>query len=508
MNKHKIKSKIESQNVFVGKDILELLSGGMYNNPLDIYREYIQNSFDAIRSETKSKLTDNPQVSINIEPITRTISIIDYGPGIANSDFIEVLTSIGNSGKRSNNYIGFRGVGRLGGLGYAKKIVMRSKGIKDTHAIEMVWDGIKLRHLLNDFEQKINLQTLLSEIITVNTVEVDHQTKSFFEVKLEGVMRSKNDVLLNENEIFEYLSQVAPVPFHPKFNYKQTIDNLLEEHNVSTGITIHLARLDKTIYRPFFDDFSVTGTTEDSYKEIEIFTIPGLSDGIDAVGWVLHHNYLGSLPKALSIRGVRARYKNMQVGGEDIFQMMFPESRFNSWTTAEVHILNPKIKPNARRDNFEHNIHYDNLLNHLTVIGSQIARKCRKSSSDRTIKRRAKYLIESLKDNGLLLHNNMVSGEHAKTTKKIVNSSIRELELLFDKIDDLDDEMLGYSTVLENHKSTHLAKESSISDAGMLLNNHGIKHEAYQEIIQAILEVMGDRPKALNLINQVLSRVL
>ena len=34
--------------VLVGGDILSLVTAGMYNNPLAIYREYIQNAADAV----------------------------------------------------------------------------------------------------------------------------------------------------------------------------------------------------------------------------------------------------------------------------------------------------------------------------------------------------------------------------------------------------------------------------------------------------------------------------
>ena len=34
--------------VEIGKDILELLTGAMYVDPLTIYREYVQNAADAI----------------------------------------------------------------------------------------------------------------------------------------------------------------------------------------------------------------------------------------------------------------------------------------------------------------------------------------------------------------------------------------------------------------------------------------------------------------------------
>ena len=45
-----------------------------------------------------------------------------------------------------------------------------------------------------------------------------------------------------------------------------------------------------------------------------------------------------------------------------------------------LHILDKKIIPNGRRDNFEQNTHFSNLTNQLLPLGREIANKCRKSS--------------------------------------------------------------------------------------------------------------------------------
>ena len=51
--------KIESsQKPIVGKDILEILTTGMYLDPLVIYREYIQNSVDAIDEALSENILD------------------------------------------------------------------------------------------------------------------------------------------------------------------------------------------------------------------------------------------------------------------------------------------------------------------------------------------------------------------------------------------------------------------------------------------------------------------
>ena len=92
-------------------------------------------------------------------------------------------------------------------------------------------------------------------------------------------------------------------------------------------------------------------------------------DGTAAVGWILHHGYLGALSDRLNLRGLRARIGNIQVGSEAIFEHLFKERRFNSWTVGEVHILSDcHLVPNARRDDFEFNNHYSNFQNQLARL--------------------------------------------------------------------------------------------------------------------------------------------
>ena len=49
----KVELKNLDENIFIGKDILELLSSSMYVNPLSIYREYVQNAVDSIERNSR-----------------------------------------------------------------------------------------------------------------------------------------------------------------------------------------------------------------------------------------------------------------------------------------------------------------------------------------------------------------------------------------------------------------------------------------------------------------------
>src|SRR6185437_253622 len=97
-------------------------------------------------------------------------------------------------------------------------------------------------------------------------------------------------------------------------------------------------------------------------------------------GWVLHHGYTGALPSGAKIKGLRLRCGDIQVGDHAIVEELFPETRFNAWSVGEIHILDRRMMPNGRRDHFEQDVHLHNLMNHLTPVAREIARRCRASS--------------------------------------------------------------------------------------------------------------------------------
>ena len=54
---------------------------------------------------------------------------------------------------------------------------------------------------------------LIGRVITLERVEIDDAPKRFFEVEMRGIIRLRNDRLMNSSAVSDYLSQVAPVPF-------------------------------------------------------------------------------------------------------------------------------------------------------------------------------------------------------------------------------------------------------------------------------------------------------
>ena len=109
----------------VGKYTLESLTTGMYADNRIIFREYVQNSADAIDKAVAEGILssrEDARIDITIDPIHRDIRIRDNGTGIPAQDVYHNLDDIGNSQKSYHEDRGFRGIGRLGGLGYCKEL--------------------------------------------------------------------------------------------------------------------------------------------------------------------------------------------------------------------------------------------------------------------------------------------------------------------------------------------------------------------------------------------------
>src|SRR5437764_643777 len=96
-----IKWSRPEQRFFVGKDILELLTTSMYIDPMSMYREYIQNSADAVDLARSLGVLHAPgRVEIRIDPLARAVFIRDNGTGLGKEHFVHQLTALGGSKKR------------------------------------------------------------------------------------------------------------------------------------------------------------------------------------------------------------------------------------------------------------------------------------------------------------------------------------------------------------------------------------------------------------------------
>lgn len=380
-----------TEQVVVGKDVLDLLAGAMYADPLTVFREYVQNAADAIDLARAQDLEPGEGfgVEITLDRATRTILVRDNGASIPADEFVSRLTAIGASQKRGKVLRGFRGVGRLSGLGYCQELLFRGRAEGDAKVTELRWDGRRLRDLLRDPNYTGDLGSLIRTAIEVRKLPAEGQPTRFFEVELRKVARLRGDLLLNDDNVRSYLSQVAPVPFHPEFSLGAKIAAHLREQGIREPIQIRLAGDAEPIYHRARDHIEFGEKHKDAIQSVEFLEFLGQDGEVEAFGWILDHAYLGAVPRRLGLGGIRLRTGNIQVGDQQILAHLYPEPRFASWAIGDIHIESKAVLPNARRDEFEASVAYAYLQDEFTIFLKRIAQTIRDRSLVRNRIRKA-----------------------------------------------------------------------------------------------------------------------
>jgi hypothetical protein len=499
------------ENIVVGKDILELVSGAMYVDPLNLYREYVQNATDSIDQKGNG---EGGKVEITLDPNQRSISVRDNGVGVKNKDFSKVMTAIGGSQKRSiPGSRGFRGVGRLAGLGYCRSLSFRSKGDNDKQIREITWDCVRFKKILRDSSFRGDLKDVIKQVCTVSSSPALDDSP-FFEVTMNGVVRLKNDVLLNGEAVENYLSQVAPVPFHPKFSFSSDLDSKLSEYGIGSGYTVtlvdknlHEDKAGQNIYRPHRDEFMAAGGKIDGVGTIQYFELPGRDGEVAAIGWIAETSYYGALPPSGLVKGIRFRVGNIQVGESDIVANEFPESRFNSWSIGEVHVVTNKVIPNGRRDNFEDNIHYEEMLGQLQPYLKSVAQVCRKKSSRRQWTVRFDAKVNAVGNELALLESGSLSKSKITTQIKKIGSGILELEELIANSNYEWTNGLNYKITPLQKRLKKFSNRKTNNGKDPLKDVPYQTRLAYQEVLHLVYEVAVNKEVANMMIEKLVKRL-
>lgn len=385
-----------SEKGTVGGDLIASLSMGLYSNPLEIYRELVQNATDAY--QINGTPPRNRRIDIQIDRMNRKVTLRDYATGLSARKITKSLFTIGNSRKRGKQLRGFRGVGRLAALGYCKELVFRSRKSATEPVWQLAWDSVALHRYLNQPDGS-DIAQILKTISTVSQLEESKEwPKCFFECELNGVRASKNDIILNSDAVSTYLSEIAPIGFRTDFSFAKDIYTILGKE-VAFEVKIFINGNEEALTRPHSDELL---SALDQKKIIttvdQVVPISELDDGFETVakGWILHHDYPGALPLSSNVRGLRIRVGNIQVGDERTLEHLFKESRFNSWCIGEIHIVSHDIKPNTRRDNLELCPALDDLENSLRILAKNLIQTCRDKSAERNQKTRNNHKILSV----------------------------------------------------------------------------------------------------------------
>lgn len=379
-------------NITIGKYTLESLSTGMYVDPLILFREYIQNSSDAIDDAIVKGLINKEDsvIKIKLDNMNREIQIYDNGTGISVKEAFKLLTDIGNSRKRFTNNKGFRGIGRLVGLSYCESLVFETSFKGENKKTVLSFDNLKLNELLIPGKyEEYGMGDVIQEITTLD-IEGEEVNTHYFKVILRNVNKKLN--LLNEEKVIGYIEEIAPLPFDRyKFEYKKLIDKKLIElgENIEEyNIFIETEKINKQLFKPYRKKIyaDIKKKLIDEIIDVELKVIKDdAKDKVVALAWYGKCNLKGTIVDN-SIKGLRMRKSGILIGDRYLLNSIFKEERFNGWVVGEIIVFDKNIVPNARRDDFEKNDEYMFLMNELKKLGQEISNKIRDASKIRNKK--------------------------------------------------------------------------------------------------------------------------
>jgi len=333
------------------------------------------------------------RIDISIVGKSRTLTIEDNGYGIFSDKIERLLCSLGYSEKDSRNYRGFRGIGRLGGLAYCKRLLFTTRALGEEDVAQVEWDGSRLSSAINEVS---NSSDLTSVIVKLAQIKFRKATKSdpthFFRVTMEEISRFYDDSLLNIENVKSYLTSIAPVPYNES---TFTFSNEVKEHfSGISGWRSYLIYLNGyQIHKAYRDEINFSITRIDTIKGVELFEIRDVDDNLIGRGWYAITSLIGAIPKSEKIRGIRIRQGNIEIGNEEFFREIYTEARFAVWHIGEIELIRG-VRPNARRDGFEQTTEYERVLAFMNIFGRRLSSVCRKASYQRNQLQRLNLILD------------------------------------------------------------------------------------------------------------------
>lgn len=339
----------------IGKTVLETLTSGMYDDARFIFREYIQNAADQIDEAVELEILKSKSegiIEVNIDASNRRITISDNATGVPKNDVLRFLGDVANSQKDNVKRKGFRGIGRLGGLGYCDKLIFETSYKGEDKKSKMILDAQLLKKIIENRKDNSDATAAMSVITVEAPPQDEEKDKHYFRVTLENV---HSDDLLNLIYVTEYLSMVAPVPFASTFTFTDEIklylksrNLILDEYNVKIN--------ENTLYKRYKNTFTDEKGNVSNLIGVDFVDIRNDEQELIAACWYGYREHSNiALDESSIERGLRIRTKNISIGNEFTCSRFFDQERTNLRFIGEIHTLNNGFVPNARRDYFTEN---------------------------------------------------------------------------------------------------------------------------------------------------------
>ena len=293
------------------------------------------------------------EIVLWIDSDTRKITIEDNAMGIPAADFKRVLGNVGDSEKDKDTDKGFRGIGRLSGLGYCKQLIFTSKCRGEDVVSIMKSDGEMMRAMINSKERYSAIDMLKA----MNTFEIRparDDDRVGFKVEMIDVLDTADKILDDVQAIKNYLAFVSPAPYVNTFVYSAKIHEHARELN-QTIDEYNIFVNGEQIFKNYSTTLETARSGGDKIIDVCFKDFYDDDGSLLAWMWIGMSRFKGKLGQKCLMRGIRLRKQNIQIGDENTLQKFFSEERGNNYFIGELHAVPKELVPDSQRDFFNEN---------------------------------------------------------------------------------------------------------------------------------------------------------
>jgi molecular chaperone HtpG len=168
------------------------------------------------------------------------------------------------------------------------------------------------------------------------------------------------------------------------------------------------------------------------------------------------------------------------------------------------------IVPNGRRDHFDQNAHFNNLVNHLAPAARAIAKRCRDSSIERKLTRDYQLAAESVKEHIALLKQGVLGPTKRKRAEIDAREALGVMEKSRTKLTHMDGETPPLSPSVEalSRKLQLALGATSAEGESPLARLPSKKRAMYEHLFDLIYESSVNRSAAKSLIDRILLKIV
>lgn len=375
----------------IGAEIIAILTRGMYPDPKDALREYIQNGVDAKSNHINVKIRQN------------NIIVQDNGLGM-DYQTLRKAARIGVSDKNPSKDVGFMGIGIYSAYHLCDKLTITSKKEGATpNRLTMRFADMKSilseqRQLrLNgeiDGDTVIDLQTLLETYVDItdpNEIAIQDFPTTGTRVELSGISEYFYSEISNIDITSKYLQDVLPL----KFNASNFANASLIEAKIidacernssyfeSVDVTLQVNSQTRKLYKPYSDTDFHNNHSEGEPHILEIKD----NEFFYGVAWGCLNSERRKI-KNSDLRGFLIRKQGFAIGRRGSAVKHFPRGNtFFDRYIGEIIITNPNLLPNASRNDIEYSFMRERFFNALLTcttefdsIGNAFQENCKADS--------------------------------------------------------------------------------------------------------------------------------